>query len=252
MQKSAYLVILLLVCMFIGCVAGTTVGPVQTAPAEVKQTPVLSGRVLIDGDFSGPERVAIARAVEMWVSSLNGALDLQISPNSSDEFSEMQQIIMLQRAAVMANMVAAGKEPVDPVLDEDNPAKLLEIAQSQDFWTGKYCSNRIVVIRANSDTQRVKEAEEHGIALAGWSYTGCWRKFILIVGGRMDSLQNLTTTVAHELGHEFGLFHQFDGSASLMHNDQKSAKCVMKSDLTAFCKRWKCDISKVRVLECNK
>ena len=251
MRLSVHALVVILFTFFVGCVTGSS-SPPKLSLVQ-KQKPVLSGRVLIDADFSGPEQALIKRAVGMWVSGLNGALELQISDHSGDEFVELQQTIMLQRAAVMAGMVERGEEPVDPVEAEDDPTKLLDIMRSQEYWTGKYCTNRVVIIRASSQTPRIKEAEQSGVAFAGWTYTGCWKKFILIVGSRMDSEDEMVSTVAHELGHAFGLLHQFDGDKSVMHNDSHAAKCVLRTDLEAFCKRWKCDPKSLNpVAECHK
>jgi hypothetical protein len=58
---------------------------------------------------------------------------------------------------------------------------------------------------------------------------------IVIVPERMDGI-DLQYVVTHELGHHFGVHHVADESAIMYYRpNPKSAHCLTKEDLTAFC-----------------
>ncbi|MET0593287.1 MAG: matrixin family metalloprotease [Polyangiaceae bacterium] len=72
---------------------------------------------------------------------------------------------------------------------------------------------------------------------------------IVIVPERMDGI-DLKYVVTHELGHHFGVHHVADESAIMYFRpNPKSAHCLTKEDLSAFCGENGCNASSMKACD---
>jgi hypothetical protein len=205
-----------------------------------REPAVLRGTLLIDPDFSADERAAIEAGLNMWLKALNGSLDVDVA---DETMGALREAVYEMRLATHER-IEKGLPP-----DEDGMAR-------GPFWSRENgCVPKLLIIRTTSVSEDVMELEGgSGGKLLGLANPNCVRKFILIVADRMSSSAMLTRVTAHELGHMWGLWHNFKHGVSIMYPYEgvNTAPCITKADTADFCARWKCDARKMTPKSCEK
>ncbi len=220
-----------------------SLGKAQQA-AQVE--PIIKGRVLIDPEFSGPERELILRGIRMWTNPLSDVLKMEVSDNPGREAFEndMQQRMNLTQERAASGLPEPKEDEEDTWVDPHS--KWNSFDPRAPFWSmSEGCSSAVLILRFTSDSPVVKAVEKavsgngHGV-LYGHTNNSCHRKAIMLVADRLKTADEFTEVFAHEFGHVLGLRHDFESDVSIMHPEDKSTRCVTRRDVSSFCARWNC------------
>jgi hypothetical protein len=209
----------------------------ESRSSEVKH--LIKGRILIDTDFSAPERKLIAAALKMWTDPLGDSIRMEISEDPGAEYSEM---LVQQRLVLKQERVAAGiTNPDDAFTDPHDSWDSFD--PRTPFWSAPGCSDHAVILRLTSSDPKVRLIDQESKStLVGLTSNSCHDKMVIIIADRIDDERGFIAVVAHELGHLFGLKHDFKRAGTLMFPDKKfAAHCVVARDVESFCDRWGCD-----------
>ncbi len=242
-----------------GCHPSAVKAKVQSV-AHIAPTPppdpIITSRVLIDPDFSGPERELVLKGIRMWTDPLSDVLKVEISgdPNREAFEARIHQKMVLQQERAQSNIPEPeGEDEEDTWVDPHS--KWDPFDPRAPFWDqAQGCDNHVMIFRHTSTDNIVKYIEHkidpsgHG-TLYGHTENSCHSKAIIIVADRLKTSEQFAEVLAHEFGHVLGLRHDFEANASIMHPDDKSTHCVTRRDADAFCARWNCPKSHVRMVQ---
>lgn len=108
------------------------------------------------------------------------------------------------------------------------------------------CSDTLVMTVLSEDSQLVKDVEATlGKRAAAFTLLPCRVKLTVLITERIESQAQFKAIVQHELGHYLGLDDSNVAGSVMYHSSDKIGDCVTKSDVEAFCEKWKCDAAKL-------
>jgi hypothetical protein len=119
----------------------------------------------------------------------------------------------------------------------------LPIPEGAFPFKGEGCPKIFLLAKASSESEIVQQLEAGDPGphekQAAHTLVSCKLSMTVVVWDRIDSGEQFTQVVKHELGHHFGLKHYKTGL--MAENPDEQEDCVTKADLVEFCKIESCD-----------